>query len=68
MDKQDRYADHKMGGYVARQMQLGQEEHGRDHVDAEEDGYIVPLVQLGTEPTKDQSDTEDLLLDPNVNA
>ena len=49
-------------------MQLGQEEHRRDHVDVEEDGYVIHLVQLSAEPMEDQSDMEDPMLDPNVNA
>ena len=49
-------------------MQLGQEEHGRDHMDAEEDGYTVCLVQLGAESLEDQPDTDDPMLDPEVNA
>ena len=37
-------------------------------MDAEEDGYTVCLVQLGADSTEDQSDTEDPMLDLNVNA
>ena len=66
MDKQDRYADRKMGGYAVRQMQLGQDEHPRDRGDGSEDGYIICPVQLDAEPMDDQSDTESLMLDPNV--
>ena len=68
MDKQYRYADRKAGGYVARQMQLGQDEHPRDCGDASEDGYVIRPVQLDTEPVDNQSDTESLMLDPNVTA
>ena len=49
-------------------MQVGWEEHGRDHADAEEDGYVICPVQLGAEPMENQSDMEDPMLDPNVNA
>ena len=41
---------------AACQMQLGQEEHGRDHMDAEEDGYTIRPVQLGAESPDDQYD------------
>ena len=37
-------------------------------MDAEEDGYTICLVQLGTEPPDDQSNTDGPILDPNVNA
>ena len=68
MDKQDRYADRKAGGYVACQMQLGRDEHPRDHGNAGEDRYVIRPVQLDTEPMDDQSDTESPMLDPNVTA
>ena len=58
MDKQDRYADKKAGGYAVRQMQLGQDEHARHRGDAGEDGYVIHPVQLDAEPMDDQSDTE----------
>ena len=68
MDKQDRYADRKAGGYTTQQMQLGRDEHPRDCGDAGKDGYVIRPVQLDAEPMDVQSDTEDPLLDPNVNA
>ena len=49
-------------------MQLGQDEHPRDRGDAGEDGYVICPVQLDAEPMDDQSNTEDPMLDPNVNA
>ena len=67
IDKQDQYADRKTGVYAARQMQLGCDKHARDHGDAGEDGYIVRPVQLEAEPVEDQSNTENPMLDPNVN-
>ena len=67
MDKQDRYAEQKTGGYVVRQMQLGCDEHARDPGDAGEDRYVVRPVQLGAEPTDDGSDTKNPMLDPNMN-
>ena len=36
--------------------------------DASEDRYAIRPVQLDAEPMDDQSDTEDPMLDPNVNA
>ena len=48
-------------------MQLGRDEHARDHGDAGEDGYVICPVQLVAEPVEDQSDTESPMLDPNVN-
>ena len=68
MDKQDQYTDRKTGGYTARQMQLGRDEHPRDRGDAGEDGYVIRPVQLEAEPVGDQSDTESPMLDPNMNA
>ena len=68
MDKQDRYTDRKMEGYAVCQMQLGRDEHARDHGDAGEDGYIIHPVQLDVEPMDDQSDTDSPMLDPNVTA
>ena len=68
MDKQDRYADRKAGGYTTHQMQLGQDEHPRDRCDAGADRYVILPVQLDAEPMNIQSDTEDPMLDPNVNA
>ena len=68
MDKQDRYADRKAGGYATRQMQLGRDKHPRDCGNAGEDGYVICPVQLDAEPMDVQSDTEDPMLDPNVNA
>ena len=40
----------------------------RDHVNAGKDGYVVHPVHLDAKPAEDQSDTESLMLDPNVNA
>ena len=40
----------------------------RDRSDASEDGYVICPVQLDAEPMDVQSDTEDPMLDPNVNA
>ena len=68
MDKQDQYADRKMGGYAIHQMQLGRYEHARDRGDAGEDRYVIHPVQLDAEPVDDQSDTESPMLDPNVTA
>ena len=68
MDKQDRYADRKAGGYTTRQMQLGRDEHPGDRRDVGEHGYVICPVQLDAEPMDIQSDTEDPMLDPNVNA
>ena len=68
MDKQDRYADRKTAGYAACQMQLGCDKHARDHGDVGEDRYVIHPVQLEAEPAEDQSDTENPILDPNVNA
>ena len=68
MDRQDRYADRKVGGYATQQMQLGRDEHPTDHGDAGEDRYVIRPVQLDAEPMDIQSDTEDPMLDPNVNA
>ena len=47
-------------------MQLGQDEHPRDHGDVSKDGYVIHPVQLDAEPMDIQSDTEDPMLDPNV--
>ena len=47
-------------------MQLGQDEHPRDHGDASKDGYVIHPVQLDAEPMDIQSDTEDPMLDQNV--
>ena len=68
MDKQDRYADRKAGGYTTGQMQLGRDEHPGDRSDVGEHGYVICPVQLDAEPMDIQSDTEDPMLDPNVNA
>ena len=67
MDKKDRYADRKTGGYTTRQMQLGRDEQPRDCGDAGEDGHVLCPVQLEAEPMDVQSETEDPMLDPNVN-
>ena len=37
-------------------------------MDAEEDGYTFHPVQLGAESLEDQPDTDDPMLDPEVNA
>ena len=68
IDKQDQYADRKTGGYAVCQMQLGQDEHARDHGNAGEDGYVICPVQLDAEPVDNQSDTESPMLDSNVTA
>ena len=49
-------------------MQLGRDEHPRDRGDASVDRYVIRPVQLDAEPMDVQSDTEDPMLDPNVNA
>ena len=46
-------------------MQLGRDEHPRDRGDV---GYVIRPVQLDAEPMDVQSDTEDPMLDPNMNA
>ena len=48
-------------------MQLGRNEHARDHGAAGKDRYVIHSVQLEVEPVEDQSDTESPMLDPNVN-
>ena len=68
LDKQDRYANRKPGGYAVCQMQLGREELLRDRGDVVENGYTIFPVQLGAEPEDNQSDTENPMLDPNVTA
>ena len=68
MDKQDQYADWKSGGFATRQVQLGRDEHARDRGDAGKDRYVIRPVQLDVECLEDQSDTENPMLDPNVNA
>ena len=68
MDKQDRYVNRKSRGFTACQVQLGRDEHARDHGDASEDGYVVRPVQLDAECVEDQSNTESPMLDPNVTA
>ena len=68
LDKQDWYADRKVGGYATCQMQLGWDEHPRDCGDAGEDGYVIRPVQLDAEPVDNQSNTESPILDPNVTA